>query len=142
MVSTMLRPSNSLLGSSRAARRASVRAERMKALSGFTRWARGAVAGTISGLFSVGLVLVLPFLYLAAAYLAIDLPLRWMFGREATSWKTLLLFFASVALGLLGLVRAIQQVPPLAPVRPQFARAMYALAWLAGILMTIGDFAS
>jgi hypothetical protein len=138
----MLRPSNSLLGSSRAARRANVRAERRKAFSSVARGARTAVTGAISGVFGVVLVFALPFLYLAAAYLAIDLPLRWMLGREASNWMTLLAFFGSIVLGLVGLTRTLQLAQPVAPVRPQFARAMFVLSWVAGLLMTIGDLVS
>jgi hypothetical protein len=138
----MLRPSNSFLGSSRAARRATVRAERAKAFGNVARGARSAFSGTISGVLALVMVCALPFLYMAAAYLAFDLPARWMTGREPANWMTVLLFLGSIVLGLIGLARAMQQVPPLAPVRPRFARGMFALGYLAGLLMTIGDLAS
>jgi hypothetical protein len=126
----MLRPSNSLLGSSRAASRANVRAARVKTFSLFARGARGAFGSTVSGVVGLILLCGLPLLYLCASYLAIDLPMRWMFRRDQISLKTALLFAGSVALGLVGLARAIQGAPPLAPVRPRFAR-----------LMTIGNLA-
>jgi hypothetical protein len=138
----MLRPSNSLLGSSRAARRATVRAERAKAIGNVARGARSAAFGTISGVLQLVFLCVLPFLYLTAAYLVFDLPARWLSGREPASWLTLLEFVASIVTGLVGLTRAVQLVQPLAPVRPQFARTMFALAFVAGFLMTLGDLAS
>jgi hypothetical protein len=138
----MLRPSNSLLGSSRAARRANVRAERVKTLSALARWTRGTVGQTVKS--AVGLVLLwgLPLLYLAASYQVIDLPARWLSGRQHMSWNELAVFLGAFIVGLVGLTRAIQGVPPVAPVRPKFARAMFGLSWLAGLLMTISDLSS
>jgi hypothetical protein len=138
----MLRPSNSLLGSSRAARRANVRAERVKTISGMARWARGTVGSTISGVIALFLLCGLPILYLCASYLVIDLPLRFLSGREPMGWNHLALFLGSFIVGLIGLARAVQGVPPLAPVGLRFARVMFGLSWVAGILMTIGDLAS
>jgi hypothetical protein len=138
----MLRPSNSLLGSSRAARRANVRAERVKNLSALARWTRSAFGKTVNGVVGLLLLCGLPLLYLAASYLAIDLPLRWLSGREQFSWNGLIFFLGAIIVGLVGLTRAVQGTPPLAPVRTKFARIMFGLSWLAGILMTIGDLAS
>ena len=138
----MLRPSNSFLGSSRATRRANVRAERVKSFSAAARWTRSAFGKTVNGVLGLLLLCGLPLLYLSASYLAVDLPLRWLSGREHLSWNGLIFFLGAVIVGLVGLTRAIQGVPPLAPVRPKFARVMYGLSWLAGILMTIGDLAS
>src|SRR5476649_8234 len=99
----MIRPSNSLLGSSRAARRANVRAERVKHISALARWAKGTVGSTVT--FAVGILLLwgLPILYLAASYLAIDLPARWLSGRGDMNWSHLALFLAAVVIGLIGL---------------------------------------
>jgi hypothetical protein len=136
----MLRPSNTFLGSSRATFRRNVRKERVKALQGFVRAWRKTVGRVVS--FAVGLVLLcgLPLLYLCAAYLAIDLPLRFLSGREHATWKTLFLLLGAFVVALAGLVRAVQGAPPVAPVRPRFARAMYALSWVAGLLFTLSDF--
>jgi hypothetical protein len=38
-----------------------------------------------------------------------------------------------------GIVRALQNSPPIAPVRPQFAKVMLALGWISSLLFTIGD---
>ncbi|HEX4382446.1 MAG TPA: hypothetical protein VH083_05840 [Myxococcales bacterium] len=138
----MLRPSNSLLGSSRAARRANVRAERVKTLSALARWTRGTVGKTVSGVVGLLLLWGLPLLYLAASYQVIDLPARWLSGRGRFTWNELVIFLIAVIVGLVGLTRAIQGVPPVAPVRPKFARIMFGLSWVAGLLMTISDFVS
>jgi hypothetical protein len=138
----MLRPSNSLLGSSRATRRANVRAERVKSLSALARWTRSAVGKTVNGVVGLLLLCGLPILYLAASYQVLDLPARWLSGRQHMSWNELAIFLGALIVGLVGLTRAIQGVPPLAPVRPRFARIMFGLSWLAGLLMTISDLSS
>jgi|SRR5471030_1916971 hypothetical protein len=138
----MLRPSNSLLGSSRAARRANVRAERVKSLSALARWTRSAFGSTVNGVIGLVLLCGLPIIYLCASYLVIDLPLRFLTRREPMGWNQLALFLGSFIVALVGLSRAIQGVPPLAPVGLRFARVMFGLSWVAGILMTIGDLAS
>jgi hypothetical protein len=135
----MLRPSNSLLGSSRAVRRANVRAARVKNLSALARWARGTVGSTVSGVVGLVMLCGLPLLYLCASYFTIDLPVRWLSGREPMTWNHLALLLGSIAVGIVGLARAIQGAQPLAPVRPRFARLMFGLSWIAAILMTIGD---
>jgi hypothetical protein len=138
----LLRSNNNFLGSSKAARRRNVRAERAKAFAGVVRGSRKTVGRLVS--FVVGLLLLcgLPLLYLAASYLAIDLPLRWMQGREPATARTLLMFAVAIVVALTGLVRAIQGSPPVAPVRPRFARAMYALSWVTGLLFTLSDLSS
>ena len=137
-----MRPSEGLLGSSRAARRATLRAERVKALGHAARGLRGLVSGLVA--FTVDLVLLwaLPFVYLASSYLALDLPARWLAHREAWGRWGVLVFVGAVVVGLIGLARALQESTPVAPVRPKFARAMFAVSWLAGLLLTIGDLAS
>ncbi|HUJ26058.1 MAG TPA: hypothetical protein VLW85_08575 [Myxococcales bacterium] len=138
----MLRPSNSLLGSSRAARRASVRAERLKALGHAARGVRAMVNALVGGALQLALLWTLPFLYLAAAYLALDLPARWLWHRPAFGGWGVVLFSAALTLCLVGIARAIQHAEPVAPVRPKFARAMLGLSWVAALLLTIGDLAS
>jgi uncharacterized integral membrane protein len=130
------------LGSSRAARRANVRARRAKALSGAAKGARNAVLGFLNGAVGLILLCVLPLLYLTASYFTIDLPLRWINGTEQATWPAVVVFVAAIVVGLVGLARAIQGAPPVVPVRSRFARVMFALSWVAGILMTIGDLAS
>lgn len=135
----MLRPSNTFLGSSRATFRRNVRKERVKALQGFVRAWRRTVGRAASSVVWLVLLCGLPLLYLCASYLALDLPFRFLSGREHATWRTLLLLLGAFAVGLIGLVRAVQGVPPVAPVRPRFARAMFALSWVAGLLFTISD---
>ena len=142
IVSRMLRPSNSLLGSSRATRRANLRAERVKALGHAARGLRGLFSGLFA--LTVGLLLLwaLPFVYLASSYLALDLPARWFAHRDAWGGWGVLVFCCAAVVGLIGVARAVQESAPVAPVRPQFARAMLGLSWLAGLLLTIADLAS
>lgn len=140
--SGMLRPSNSLLGSSRAARRASVRAERLKALGQATRTLRALFGALLGGALQILLLWALPFLYLAAAYFALDLPARWLWHRPAYGGWGVALFIGATALCLVGIARAVQQSEPVAPVRPKFARAMLGLSWVAALLFTLGDLAS
>ena len=137
----MLRPSDGLLGSSKAARRASLRAERVKALGHAVRAIRGLVNGLVGGVFSVALLCALPFVYLAAAYLALDLPARWLAHRGAWGGWGLLIFLISLVISFVGLGRAVQGSEPVAPVRPKFAKAMFGLSWVAALLLTIGDLA-
>ena len=138
----MLRPSNNLLGSSRAARRASVRAERAKAVSAAARGLRKTVGRLVQAVVGLLLLWGLPLLYLATSYLALDLPARWMAGREHATWNGALIFAGALVVGLVGLVRAVQGAPPVAPVRPRFARAMFALCWLFALLLTLADLSS
>ena len=135
----MLRPSDGLLGSSRAARRANLRAERMKALGQVARGVRGLVRGLIALVVDLVLLWALPFLYLAAAYFAVDLPARWLFHRGAWGSLGLLIFIGSAVICLVGIGRAVQDAAPIAPVRPRFAKSMLALSWLTALLLTIGD---
>jgi hypothetical protein len=135
----MLRPSAGLLGSSRAARRANVRAERVKALGHAARGIRGLV--TVLVVVSIDLVLLwaLPFVYMISAYLALDLPARWIAHRDAWGGWGVIIFLGALVVGLIGIARAVQDSTPIAPVRPQFAKAMLAASWIAALLMTIGD---
>ena len=142
IVSRMLRPSNSLLGSSRAARRANLRAERVKALGHAARGVRGLVGGVVALTVDLVLLWALPFVYLASSYLALDLPARWLAHRDTWGGWGVPVFVAALVIALVGLARALQEAAPIAPVRPQFAKAMLGLSWLAGLLLTIGDLAS
>jgi hypothetical protein len=138
----MLRPSNSLLNSSRAAHKHHVRAERIRALGHVTRFARivtSNVAGSAIDLFLLG---ALPLLYAASAYLALDLPLRWATGHAKVSLLGFGLFAGAAFVSFMGIARAVQGAPPVAPVRPQFARAMLALSWTAALVCAIADVAA
>ena len=137
----MLRPSSNFLGSSRSAYRARLRAERLRALWQVTRAIKHVVSTLVDAVWELSLLCALPLAYLAAAYLVVDLPARWLARRGAYGRFGLLLFLASIAVALTGILRAVQDAPPIAPVRPKFAKAMLALSWVAAVLGTIGDLA-
>ena len=67
----------------------------------------------------------LPFAYVVSSYLTVDLPARWLTHRGAYGQvgRAALRRFA-VAVALIGIARAAQDAPPIAPVRPKFAQAM------------------
>lgn len=138
----MLRPSNSLLGSSRAAQRASLRAERARALTRLFRGFKGFFEAIFGNLFALVLLWATPLAYLAASYFAIDLPARVLWHRPVWGWTGLGVFAAAVIISVIGVQRAARNADPIAPVRPQFAKAMLALSWVAGLLFTIGDLAA
>jgi hypothetical protein len=138
----MARPSSSLLGSSRAARRANVRAEAFRGALQVFRKLRHLFAVVLALAVDVLLLCALPFFYVAAAYLVLDLPLRWLSHRNAPGAWALTLFVGSAVVCLTGISRAVQNMPPIAPVRPVFAKAMLGLSWVAALLMVLGDFAS
>jgi hypothetical protein len=135
----MLRPSEGLLGSSRAARRANVRAEWVKALGQAARGMRGLVAVLVAVSIDLVLLWAYPFVYMISAYLALDLPARWLAHRDAWGGWGVIIFLGALVVGLIGIGRAVQDSTPIAPVRPQFAKAMLAASWIAALLMTIGD---
>jgi hypothetical protein len=135
----MLRPSNSLLGSSRAARRANIYAERRKWLVHVIFALAGAFAELALGAFDMVLLCALPLLYMVSSYLVLDLPARWLAHRQPATTLTVLVFIAALAISLTGIVRMVQDLPPLAPVRPRFARTMLALGWVAALILTVGD---
>jgi hypothetical protein len=135
----MLRPSEGLLGSSRAARRANVRAERVKALGQAARGMRGLLAVLVAVSIDLVLLWAYPFVYMISAYLALDLPARWLAHRDAWGGWSVIIFLGALVVGLIGIGRAVQDSTPIAPVRPQFAKAMLAASWIAALLMTIGD---
>jgi len=92
---------------------------------------------------AVDLVLLcgLPFAYLAAAYLALDLPARLLAHRGAYGRWGLLIFAAAMIVSVIGIRRAVKDAPPIAPVRPKFAKVMLGLSWVAAVLCTMGDLA-
>jgi hypothetical protein len=138
----MVRPTSGLLGSSRAARRATARAEFVKAVQHIYRRVKALVTGIVALAVDLVLLCGLPIAYLAAAYLVLDLPARWLTHKGAYGGWGLLLFFGSVIVCLTGFSRAMQDAPPIAPVRPRFAKAMFRLSWVAAVLLLIGDLAS
>ena len=139
---SVLRPSNSLLGSSRATRRATLRVERLRTLAQIVRFFKGAIVRLVTLVVDLALLWLLPFAYLVAAYLALDIPARWIARRDAYGRWGLLIFAAAVGVELIGIARARRDAPPIAPVRPKFAKVMLGLSWVAAVLFTIGDLAS
>lgn len=137
----MLRPYSNLLGSSRSAHRATLRAERLKALWQIPRAIKAVVSSVVIGAWEVLLLCCWPLTYLASAYLVLDLPARFIGHRGAYGKMGALLFLAAVGVAAIGISRAVQEAPPIAPVRPKFAKAMLALSWVAAVLFTIGDLA-
>ena len=137
----MLRPSSNLLGSSRSAHRANLRAERLRAFWQVPRAIQGVVSSVVSAAWELLLLCSWPLASLASAYLVLDLPARWFAHRGAYGRLGALLFLASLGIALLGIARAVQDAPPIAPVRPKFAKAMLGVAWVVALFSTIGDLA-
>ncbi len=137
----MLRPSDSLLYSSRAARRSHARAERSKAVASSARGLVSVVRELFGFAFDALLLFGLPVLYLAACYFALDLPARWLFTHEAFTVGTVLEFLGAILVSLVALARVLQQAPPVQPVTPQFARKALVAGWLAALLFAIADVA-
>jgi len=137
----VLRPYSNLLGSSRSAHRANLRAERLRAFWQVPRAIKVAISSLVTAAWELLLLCSWPLASLAAAYLVLDLPARWFTHRGAYGKLGALLFLASVAVAWIGITRAMQEAPPIAPVRPKFAKAMLGISWLAALLCTIGDLA-
>src|SRR5258708_7833731 len=66
-------------------------------------------------------------------------PGRWIVHRAPWGNWGAPIFLGSLVVGLVGIMRAMRNAQPVAPVRPQFAKAMLGLSWLAALLCTIGD---
>lgn len=135
----MLRPSGSLLASSRAAQRRTVFREAGRLLSATLRKAGAAVADVLGAAMDVVVMLGLPILYAASAYLTLDLPARLFAGRVRFSGTGFLFFLAALGVSLLGVSRTVRGAVPVAPVRPRFARAMLLAGWAAALLLTVAD---
>ena len=88
------------------------------------------------------LLLTLPIIYLAASFALLDLPMRWLSGRESATWLGIAEVAVALIVALVGLARVLQDAQPLAPVRPRFAKAMFGLGWVAAVLLTAGDLIS
>lgn len=136
----MLRPSSgSILGSSRAAQRRAVRAERARAAGQVARFFAGLTGGTVGGVFELVLLCGLPVLYAVASFLFLALPLRLAFGGARFSLVGLLAWLAAAGLSVLGVVRAAQGAEPIAPVRPAFARNLLILMWIFSAVLAVAD---
>jgi hypothetical protein len=135
----MLRPTQSLLASSRSERRRAFRHDvargtwsRIKRIAAFIAELTGAV-------WDLAVLCSAPVVYLAASYLVLDLPARWLSGAARFSWFGVLVFAAAAGLSTLGVSRAMRGAPPVAPVRPVFARAMLGVCWGVALLLTVAD---
>jgi uncharacterized membrane protein (DUF485 family) len=106
-----------------------------------SRGISGLFSGIFGNLIALALLWATPLAYLCASYFAVDLPARVVAHRVAWGWTGVLVFLASAIVSAIGISRALRNAEPIAPVRPQFAKAMLALSWVAGILFTIGDLA-
>ena len=137
----MLRPYQSLLASSRAARKRSAREDRHKAVARLVRFAFRVAANVIATGVDLVVLCGAPLAYLAASFAVLDLPARWAFGPTVFNGRTFAIFAAALAVCALGIVRALQGAQPVAPVRPKFARTMLGLSWAAGLLLTVADLA-
>ena len=134
----MLRPSTtSILGSTRAERRRNLRREQMRAVGQTAKSATVLGTGLVGLVFVLGLPWLLPIVYLAAAYLVLSLPLRWAAGHEAFTLATLGQFAAGVVITGIGALRAQQEMDPVAPVRPAFARGMLYAGWVGAFLLAV-----
>jgi hypothetical protein len=137
----MLRPAGSLLASSRAAQRRSVVREVIRLATALIRKSSAAVADVAGTAVDLFVMLGLPLLYAVAAYLTFDLPARLFAGRVHFSAIGLLAFLGAASVSLFGLSRMLREAPPVAPVRPKFARAMLLVTWAAALLLTFTDLA-
>jgi hypothetical protein len=137
----MLRPSGSLLASSRAAQRRTFVLEISRALSTLIRKTSTAVVDICGAAYDLAVLLALPIAYFVAAYLVLDLPAGLIARRTHFSSLGLLAFVASVGVSLFGISRAMREAPPIVPVRPRFARAMLLAGWSAALLLTVADLA-
>jgi len=137
----MLRPSGSLLASSRAAQRRTVRVEVFRLAAALVRKTSAAIADLAGATVDLAIMLGLPILYAVAAYLTLDLPARLLAGRVHFTGAGFLVFLCAVGLSLLGVSRMLHDAPPVAPVRPRFARAMLLAGWAAALLLTFADLA-
>jgi hypothetical protein len=134
----MLRPSTgSILGSTRAERRRNLRREQMRAVGGAAKSATALGTGLVGLAFLLGLPWAVPIVYLAGAYLALSLPLRWAAGHEAFTLTTFGEFAAGVVVTAIGAMRAQQKMEPVAPVRPEFARGMLFAGWAGAFLLAV-----
>ena len=138
----MLRPSNSVLGSSRAARRTRARTEVARVGGGVARGLVGLSTDLLGSAYDLLLLAALPLLYVASAYLVLDLPLRWMTRREPLSLPGAGEFVAAALIGAVGVRRAVRGTPPIAPVSSGFARTLLCVGWAAALLLAWADLAS
>jgi hypothetical protein len=137
----MLRPSGPLLASSKADRSRSVRQERVRTVGRLGRAVSAVVGDAWGALVDLVVLIVLPFAYLASAYLLLDLPGRLVAGKVGFGGIGALVFLAAAAISVLGVVRALREAAPVVPVRPEFAKAMLLAGWVAALLLTVADLA-
>jgi hypothetical protein len=136
----VLRPSEgSILGSSRAARRRTLRRERMRAVGHTARMAGVLASGLSSGLLGFVLPIALPILYLGSAFLLPALPLRWFTGRAAVTPFAVSEWLFAGFICAIGIFRFQKRAEPLAPVRPAFAQWLFLSAGATGLFLALAD---
>jgi hypothetical protein len=135
----MLRPTQSLLASSRSERRRAFRHGVARGVWSRIRRLALIVAELAGAAWDLLVLCGAPLAYLAASYLVLDLPARWLFGGARFSWSGFLLFGGAAGLSALGVSRAMRSAPPVVPVRPAFARAMLGISWAVALLLTVAD---
>jgi hypothetical protein len=133
----MLRPKASFLGSSVAERRRNLRREQLRAVGQGVRAAAGAGQALFDLVRRLAGFWLLPIAYLAGAYLAASLPLRWAAGHEPLTLPSFGLWALGTAISLIGLFRVRTRAEPVAPVRPEFARGMLFAGWGGALILAI-----
>src|SRR5256885_1316001 len=127
----MLRPSGSLLASSRAAQRRTVRLEVGRLATALVRRTSAAVADVAGTAVDLSIMLGLPMLYAVAAYLTLDLPARLLAGRVHFTAFGLLVFLCAVCVSLLGVSRMLHEAGAAAPADGEGGAAAPLRVWLA-----------
>src|SRR3984893_10907243 len=109
---------------------------------GLARGLVGLSTDLLGSAYDLLLLAALPLLYVASAYLVLDLPLRWMTRREPLSLPGAGEFVAAALIGAVGVRRAVRGTPPIAPVSSGFARTLLCVGWAAALLLAWADLAS
>jgi hypothetical protein len=135
----MLRPTQSLLASSRSERRRAFRHDVARGFWSRVRRLAVAVAELAGAAWDLAVLCCAPVVYLVASYLVLDLPARWVHGSARFSWLGFFVFAAAAGVSALGVSRAMRGAAPVAPVRPVFARAMLGVSWGVALLLTVAD---
>ena len=136
----MLRPSTtSILSSTRAERSRNTRRETLRAVGQTAKTVGVIGTGVTAGAFGLLLPWAMPIAYLAAAFLLLALPLRWVTGREHLTLLASGEWLLAAAISAIGVARAAQGASPLAPVRPEFARGLLVAGWACALLLAIAE---
>ncbi len=124
------------------ARRTRARTEVTRVVEQFGRGLLGLSSDLFGSAYDLLLLAALPLLYVASAYLVLDLPLRWLTRREPLSLPGAGEFVAAALIAVVGVNRALRGKPPVAPVSSRFARTFLCVGWAAALLLAWADVAS